>query len=80
MTIASLTAFFGWMTILNLGLFVISAFFTLVLRDWAAGLHSRMFRIEKDKVIQIYFSFLGTYKIALIVLNLVPYLALRIIA
>ena len=76
----SIREFLGWCTAINLGLLIFATVKILVIRDWASKIHAKMFRIDEDSVRQIYFQFLAIYKVAFVVLNLVPYVALRIMA
>jgi len=76
MTQDMLTTFFGWMVVLNFGILLISTLLILGLKDWASGLHARLFGLDAAVVRQTMYVWLGSYKVALIVLTLVPYLAL----
>ncbi len=79
MDIEQLTAFLAWCTVINVIVLVLSA-----LALWSMGchvvrLHSRMFGLSENAVCEQYFRFFATYKILIVMFNLVPYLALRII-
>ena len=52
----------------------------LAIGNWASKIHAKMFGIDEESVRQMYFQILSMYKIAFIVLNLVPYLALSFMA
>lgn len=80
MSETELANFLGWCTLLNLGLLVASTVALWVARKPVAKLHARLFGIDADKLPAMYFQYLANYKIAIIVFNLVPYLALRILA
>ncbi len=77
MTVEFLTQFFGWMTLINIALLVFSSVFMMLFRNWGTSLHARMFGIEPERLVEVWYSYLGSFKIAVIVLNLTPYLALR---
>lgn len=79
-SIELLSAFFGWCTVINFALLIVSAAILLLMRDPLAKMHAKMFGLSEAEVARIYFQFLAYYKISTIVFNLVPYLALRIIA
>ncbi|MEQ9694474.1 DUF6868 family protein [Shimia sp. SDUM112013] len=74
-----LTAFFGWMTILNFGLLLVAGISLIALRDWAADLHARLFGIEKQDVQNVYFRWLALYKLFILIFCVMPYIALRLI-
>jgi len=79
MTQEALTSFFGWMAILNIAFLTISTLLIMVLKTWAATLHSRLFGIKSAAVQQAMYEWLGHYKIATMVFSVVPYIALRLI-
>ncbi len=78
-TLGQITAIFGWMTIVNILLYTYAAFFIVFKRDWIMGLHSRLLGVEQDGLETLYFSYLGNYKIVIITMNLVPWIALKIV-
>jgi hypothetical protein len=80
MNVETLTTFFGWCTVINLGIFLVAAIKIMVMRDWASKIHAKMFKIDEESVRQMYFQFLALYKIAFVTLNLVPYVALKIMS
>ena len=80
MTREALTAFFGWCTVLNTGVLVFASLWLVLLRGKVSPIHSRMFALEADDLARAYFQYLANYKVAIVVLNLIPYLALRISA
>ena len=77
---ATLTEFLGWCTVINAGLLVIAALSLMTMRSWIAPLHSRMFKVSEENLSRYYFQYLGNYKLLVFTLNLVPYLALKIMA
>ncbi len=80
MSIETIREFLGWCTVINVGLFFVVLVKILLLRDWASRVHAKMFRVDEATMRQAYFQFLVNYKIAVIVFNLVPYIALSIMA
>ena len=50
-----------------------------LIKDFAIRVHSKMFDLDPQKLPAMYFDYLGRFKVLVIVFNLVPYLALRII-
>lgn len=77
--INTLTAFFGWCSLVNIAILLFSTFTVIALRTPVAGLHGRLLGIDPAILPLEYFRYLGQYKLAIIVFNIVPYLALRII-
>ena len=78
--IESLTTFFGWCSVINIGVLIVSTIALLVLQGPIAGLHSKMFGVNPANLPTTYFQYLGNYKIAIFVLNVVPYFALRMMS
>jgi hypothetical protein len=51
-----------------------------VMRSWVVSFHSKMSGVDEADLPKIYFEYLGNFKILIFVFNLVPYLALRVMA
>lgn len=75
---ATLATLLGWCALLNLALYGLSAFALIVLRGPIMRIHRRCFGPPDDGLPALYMQFLGQYKIAILVFNLVPYGALRL--
>jgi hypothetical protein len=74
----TVTTFLGWCSIINVGLFTYAAIMVIVFNSLIKKLHSKLLHIAPDRLNELYFKFLGHYKLAIIVFNLVPYCALKI--
>ena len=77
-SIETLTTFIGWCTVINVVALAITSIMLMLLRNFIPGIHGRMFGVNKEDLPLTYVQYLGNYKIAIIVLNIVPYIALRI--
>ena len=80
MNLEVLREFFGWCLMINLGIMVFSTVFLVLAGSWASNTHAKMFGLEATWIRQAYFTYLANYKIAVIVLNLVPWIALNLIS
>lgn len=78
MTLEILTAFFGWLAVLNIGILAAAAIGMLAMRKMAVGIHVRMFDLDETTVNAVYFRWLANYKLATLLFAVTPYLALRI--
>ena len=78
MTQEFLTTVFGWMTVLNIALLAFTTLMIVTLQDWIAGVHGRMFQMERTEVKRAYFRYLANYKILTIVFCLMPWLGLKL--
>jgi len=79
MDIGTLTTFFMWCTILNVALLVLSSLICVCAGEWVYGMHSKWFSISRETFNVAIYSFLGLYKILVIVFNVIPYVALLIV-
>ena len=80
MTIDSLTAFFMWCSVINGALLVFWSLFVILVPDTVYRLQSRWFPISRDSYQLVMYSFLGLFKVMYLVFNLVPFIALKLIA
>ncbi|MFW6456739.1 MAG: DUF6868 family protein [Planctomycetota bacterium] len=80
MTVQTLTSFFMWCMIFDAGLLIVTFLMYLVAGDAIYRLHSRWFSISRETFDVVFYSFLGGMKILWWVFNVVPYIALLILA
>jgi len=78
--LSSLTTFFGWCSVVNIGLLAFSSLMLLGMKNMILSIHCKVTGIPGPELNVLYFQYLGHYKIAIIVLNIVPYLALKLMA
>lgn len=79
MSMQTLAAFLGWCTVVNFAILAVAAIAMVTMRGWMVRIHSRMFGLGETDLTRIYMQYLAHYKIAVIVLNLAPYIAIRIV-
>lgn len=77
-TIEMVKEFLGWCSVINIGLLMFSAISVVILRTRVSRIHAKMFNLEESYISRAYFQYLAQYKIAIIVFNIVPYIALSI--
>ncbi|GHE87250.1 DUF6868 family protein [Thalassotalea profundi] len=80
MYINEITDFLAWCTLLNLGIYLFSALFLLGFKNFTMNIHSKISGIAPNALPKLYFKFLGNYKIGIFLFNIVPYIALRLMA
>ena len=81
MDITTLKAVFLWCTILNAALLLLlSAMVCTPFADFSYRMNQKFFGISRPQFNVILVSFIALYKIVVIAFNLVPYIALAIIA
>ncbi len=76
----TLTAFLGWCTAINFGMLLVATMMLAFVRGGMSKIHGKMFELSDEDMSRAYFQYLGQYKIAILVLNLVPYIALKLMA
>ena len=79
MTVNILREVLGWCAVINIGLLIFSTIFVVFLRDPISRIHVKMFNLNESDISLAYFRYLAQYKIAIIVFNIIPYFALRIV-
>ncbi len=80
MTIDALTELLGWASTINIVVLMLSTLGLVAMRGVISNIHSRLFGLDEKDLGRAYFQYLAQYKIAIIVLNIAPYLALKIMA
>jgi hypothetical protein len=79
-SIETLTTFFGWCSAISVSVLFLSSAALMLMRHAISNLHSRLFGMSEDDLARAYFQYLAQFKIAVIVFNLAPYIALRLMA
>ena len=79
MTLETVRGMLAWCTVINWGLLLLWLVFFIGAHDWMHRLHSKWFKISVEQFDAIHYSGMVIFKSAVIMLNLVPYLALRIV-
>jgi len=79
-TIEAWTSFFGWCTVINIGIYLITVIALAAMRSFAYRINARIFRISEEDVARITFQYVGAYKLAITVFCFAPWLALKLMA
>lgn len=77
-TIEQLTEFFGWTSVLVIGYLILATVIIVFFKNMIVSLHCKLFNIEKTVIELKYFEFLSNFKVAAMILVVLPYLALKI--
>ena len=70
---------FAWCILINWGLLLWWFLFITLAHDWMYGFHTKWFKISVETFDAIHYAGMALFKIGIILFNLVPYLALRIV-
>jgi Family of unknown function (DUF6868) len=74
-----LMKFLGWCAVLNIALLVWWALFMIFAHDWVYRIHSKWFYLNMERFNAVHYAGIAFYKLSIILFNVAPYLALRII-
>lgn len=80
MTVELLRAALGWCTLINYAVLAWWFLFIVFAHDLTYRLHARWFKLSEERFDSIHYTLMGFFKLIVLVFNLVPYLALRIVA
>jgi hypothetical protein len=75
-----LTELLGWASIINIVILMTSGLMVIAMRGPISKIHSSLFGLDEKDLGRAYFQYLAQYKIAIIVLNIAPYIALKVMA
>ncbi len=78
-TLEAIQEILGWCSVINMGLLLVAAIAIATMRDAIMKIHSKMFSLSEEDLSRAYFQYLAQFKIVVLVFNLIPYIALRII-
>ncbi len=76
----TLAAFFGWCTVINFAILLVAVLFSSVFHEGVGKLNARIFGVPTEEAKATWFRVFQQYRLALVVLNVVPYLALKIMS
>ena len=79
MPIETLGDVLAWSAVINLALLIWWLVFFLLAHDWTYQFHSRWFAISVEKFDAIHYASMAFFKLSILLFNIVPYLAIRIV-
>ncbi len=79
MDLSTLTEFFKWCTVINIGVFLWSTAWLVVAPNFVYRMQSWFLPLDRPAYDQVVVMFLGLFKLGIIVFCLTPYLALLIV-
>lgn len=79
MSIAELTRFFAWFTLLNYMLMLVSWLIYISIKETVMKLHSATMGVPVEELPRLYFQYFAIYKVLTLTFGLVPYLVLRFV-
>lgn len=79
MTLITIRSMLAWCTVINMGLLIWWFLIFFFAHDWVYRFHSKWYQITQERFDAIHYAGIAFFKILILMFNLVPYLALRII-
>ena len=79
MHINDLTIFFAWCTLINYSVLVTWFFMFSIGHDWLHLMHGKWFELTERQFDLVNYCGMGLFKLFIVVFNVAPYIALRII-
>jgi len=78
MTVEALRDMLAWCTVIDYIILLIWFFFFVFAHDWLYRVHSKWYKISREKFDEIHYAGMALFKISILLFNLAPYLALRL--
>ena len=79
MTLETVRAVLAWCTVINLVLFIWWFLFFALAHDWMYRFHGKWFKVSTEKFDTLHYAGMALFKMGILLFNLVPYLAMRIV-
>ncbi len=79
MTIELMRGVLAWSAVINLGLLLWWFLFFSLAHDWIYRLHGKWFKLTTEQFDALHYGGMAVFKLGILLFNLVPYLALRIV-
>ncbi|MCU7555951.1 hypothetical protein OCL06_15280 [Alteromonas sp. ASW11-19] len=75
---SELSSFFGWMSVINIGILSVMGLAITLGRRQIASIHHALFNLSQPELYLLYFKFLAAYKLLTLFFCVVPWLALQL--
>ena len=79
MTIEVIRGVLAWSAVINFGLLLWWFLFFSLAHDWTYRFHGKWFRLTPEQFDALHYGGMAVFKLGIVLFNLVPYLALRIV-
>jgi len=79
MTVDTVREMLGWSAVINLGLLVWWFLAFTLVHDLIYRLHGRWFKLSVERFDAIHYAGMAFFKLCILLFNIAPYLALRIV-
>lgn len=79
MTLELIRSALAWSTVINYGILLWWFLFFTLAHDWMYRFHGKWFRLSVNTFDGLHYGAMAVFKVGILLLNLTPYLALRIV-
>ena len=79
MTVELIRDGLAWCAVINIGVLLLWFLGFTVAHDWIYRIHGRWFKVSEENFDAIHYASMGFFKLSILLFNIVPYLALRIV-
>jgi hypothetical protein len=79
MTLETVRAITAWSAIINLAVLLCWFLIFALARDWMYRLHGKWFTLSREAFAALHYGGMGLYKLGILLFNVAPYLAMRIV-
>jgi len=79
MTVEIIRNFLAWCSIINVGVLIYWWLFFTLAHGFVYRIHGKWFKLSVEKFDAIHYTGMAFYKMSIILFNIVPYIALRIV-
>ena len=79
MTFETIRSVLAWCSVINLGLLIWWVLFIRLFHDWTFRFHKKWVPISEEQFDALHYAGMALFKMGILLFNLVPYLAMRIV-
>ena len=79
MTVEIIRDVLGWSSVINVGLLLWWLAWFMLAHDFMYRFHGKWFKVSVERFDDVNYALMGFFKLSIILFNLVPYFALRIV-
>ena len=79
MAIEVIRGMLAWCAVINIGVLLWWFLFFSLAHDWTYRIHGKWFKITPEQFDAIHYGGMAVFKLGILLFNLAPYLALRIV-
>ena len=79
MTIEVIRDVLAWSTVINYALLMVWFLFFCLAHEWVYRFHGKWFKLSVETFDAIHYASMAFFKLCIVLFNLVPYLAIRVV-